>query len=120
MTEAEVDSALTKFDTEKKKLETVKDQWRMWTKGAGWKDVHQAFLKNRKDFKSNDTISQLKKEVICKHVLTGRIVHTCPTAPCSYVKPLPVPEIGGTLCDVLACKEEEALREKEVMNEMYD
>ena len=34
--------------------------------------------------------------------------------------PLPVPEIGNTLCDVLAFKEDEALRKKEVMNEMYD
>ena len=54
------------------------------------------------------------KEVICKHVATGRLICACPSTPFSTQKPLP--EIGETLCDVLAIKEEDALREEETIN----
>ena len=48
---------------------------------------------------------------------TPRGIRSAPTAPFSFMKPFP--EIGDTLCDVLAMKEEEAVREKQVMSEVY-
>ena len=118
MTEAEVDKALTKLSTETKKLDAVKEQWRIWNQGAGWKDEHQAFSKKKEKFKSQYLVSQLKKNIIRKHVLKKRAVRACPSPPFSSVKTLP--EIGDTLCDVLSMKEEEVEREREVMNVIFD
>ena len=52
MTEDDVDRELTKIGTEPKKLGAVKEQWIIWTKGAGWKDAHQPFSKNNNQFSS--------------------------------------------------------------------
>ena len=118
MTESEVDAALANLRSNTQKLDAVKDQWRMWTWGAGWTDVHQAFSKQGKAFKWDYLADQLKKEVIRKHVATGRSIRACPSTPFETQKPLP--EIGDTLCDVLAMKEEDALKEEATIIAMYD
>ena len=79
MTEAEVDKALTKLSTETKKLDAVKEQWRIWNQSAGWKDEHQAFSKNKKKFKSEYLVSQLKKSSFASmyRKKTELCVHAC-------------------------------------------
>ena len=100
-------------------MDAIKEQGRILTKGAGWKDAHQPFSKNNKQFSSEYLASQLKTNIICKYILsdTPRAIRSAPSAPFSFLKPFP--EIGDRLCDVLEIKEEETGREKEVMGTVY-
>ena len=88
----------------------MKEQWRIWNQGAGWKDEYQAFSKKKRKFKSEYLVSQSKKNIIRKYVLEKRAVRACPPPPFSSVETLP--EIGDTLCGVLSMKEEEVERER--------
>ena len=76
------------------------------------------FSKGGKYFNHAYLAVQQRANIIRKYLTnsTPRTIRSASSAPFAFMKPFP--KIGDTLCDVLAMKEEDAVREKEVMSEV--
>jgi len=133
MTVKEVDDGLAKLTSETARMEKLKQQFRIWTMGAGWSkryasgggdfdkwpSIEQPFSKKCSTskkvvkFKSEYLAVQLK-ELIKENVVAGRQIRATVPLPSHTISKAPRPDVfGEALSDVLLLKEEEEEEERE-------
>ena len=126
MTEEDIDEALGKLNSETARQELLKQQCRIWMKGAGWSKLYAAgegdfkkwpnikqpfskkcsSSKKRVDFKSDYLAGKLK-ELITNNLIAGRPIRNSVPMPSHTVSdPVNPDAFGDVLSDVLSLQEE--------------